>query len=96
MKPVGSNKDATWGTIRFYQNEGCNWMPLSAGSDVWDGQWLTSGPRPVLAKGFDQSALYPVDTISLQGVHANAGLSAVLQMTDSAHVDGWIYTTPTP
>jgi hypothetical protein len=96
MKPVGSTKDATWGTITFYQRESCGWMPLSPGSDTWDGQWLTAGSRPVLAKGFNQSAVYPVDTISLQGTHANVGLSAELRMTDAAHLDGWIYTTPTP
>ena len=96
MKPVGSDKDATWGTITFYQGEGCNWTPLSWGTDVWKGQWLTAGSRPVLAKGFDQSAVYPVDTISLYGTHADAGLSAVLRMTDAAHLDGWIYAIPTP
>ena len=70
------------------------------GGEPWKGEWFTSGPRPVRPDGFNQAGVYPVDTIWLNGVSSYdsnyEGLSAVLRMVDNTHVDGWIYTTPTP
>ncbi len=101
MTPAGSTTAGTWGTIAFYQEDPCNSSQgISPHTMTWQGEWFTSGPRPVRPDGFNQAGVYPVDTIWLHGVSSfdsnYEGLSAVLRMTDNTHVDGWIYTTPTP
>jgi hypothetical protein len=73
-------------------------MGISPHTMTWQGEWFTSGPRPVRPDGFSQAGVYPVDTIWLHGVRSYdsnfEGLSAVLRMADDAHLDGWIYPTP--
>ena len=101
MTPAGSTTVGTWGTIAFYQQDPCNSaMGISPHTMTWQGEWFTSGRRPVRPDEFNQAGVYPVDTIWLHGVASYdsnyEGLTAVLRMTDNTHVDGWIYTTPTP
>ncbi len=95
MQTAGGNETGTWGTMAMASTcvEG-----LSAGmfeaTVSWLGEWFTAGPRPVASGDAGPSALWPVDTIWLNGVGEHQGLSAVLRIGDTGQVDGWLFPTP--
>ena len=94
LTPTGSTTAGTWGTIMVCEAFYCIPGTDPGGDPSWEGQWFTAGDRAVEAWQVDYDALYPVDTIWLNGLAENEGLSAVLRMEDPSHVEGWIFPTP--
>jgi hypothetical protein len=98
LRPVASTAAGASGTIAVCGSAECMrwpWGDLPQDKITWDGEWVTTGARPVSLQGtVNPDRIYPVDTVWLHGRGANQGLGAVLRIQDADHVVGWIFPWP--
>jgi hypothetical protein len=97
LQAAGASENGTWGTMELASTcvEGFDASKFEA-TVSWRGEWFTAGPRHVRPGAGDAVglALWPVDTIWLQGLGEHKGLSAVLRIDGTGQVDGWLFPMP--